>query len=140
METKKCGTCKKDLPETTEYFATRTDKKTLRYQHSCRDCHKKYRREHYLLNKKKYIDKAVVYRKKISSWFRDIKKGLRCVNCGEDRWWVLDFHHRDPNEKENNISGMARHGSKKALLDEIKKCDVLCANCHRDIHYKEIAG
>lgn len=136
METKKCTICKKDLPKTTEYFATRLDKKSLTYQSSCRNCHKEYRKKHYQANKDKYIKKANIYNKSIIDWFLKLKKSLKC-KCGEDRWWVLDFHHRDPLTKEYNISSLIRKGSKKNILKEIEKCDVLCSNCHRDLHYQE---
>ena len=137
METKKCTICKLDLPKTVEYFATRTDKKILTYQSSCRECHKKYRKIHYQNNKQKYIKKAAKYNDSIIIWFQDIKKKLKCFKCGEERWWVLDFHHRDPSKKESSLSILSRKGSKKNILEEIQKCDVLCTNCHRDLHYQE---
>lgn len=60
-----------------------------------------------------------------------------CAVCGEKRYWVLDFHHRDGATKENEISYMLRKNmSWDKILQELNKCDVLCANCHRDYHYK----
>jgi hypothetical protein len=137
METKKCTICKNDLPATSEYFAGRVDKKKPTFQSSCRECHKQYRKDHYEANKQKYIDKASVYNQSIVDWFIEIKKTLSCLKCGESRWWVLDFHHRDPSEKEGDVSLLVRRGSKEKILNELDKCDVLCSNCHRDLHYKE---
>ena len=59
-----------------------------------------------------------------------------CVKCGDKREYVLDFHHKDPNEKEFTIG---RTGTRMtmALQNEIDKCVVLCANCHREFHYLE---
>lgn len=59
-----------------------------------------------------------------------------CVRCPEKRLPCLDFHHRDPAEKDGNIGEFRRYARKK-LLAEIAKCDVLCANCHRMHHYDE---
>jgi hypothetical protein len=70
-------------------------------------------------------------------WFKTIKETLSCIKCNENRWWCLEFHHRDPNEKEKAISWAMWHWGKKRILAEIAKCDVLCANCHRDFHYKQ---
>jgi hypothetical protein len=137
METKKCSMCEKQLPKTVEFFATRTDRKKLVFQSNCRECQKNYRREHYLKNKKKYIDKAAQYTKNIIEWFHNIKKELKCEMCGESRFWVLDFHHKDPKEKDLEVSLLTRKGSKKRIVKEIEKCSVLCANCHRDLHFKE---
>lgn len=137
METKTCTICKQDLPKTIEYFATRADRKFLTYQSSCRECHKQYRKNHYESNKAKYINKAKLYTDNVINWFQDLKKNLCCIECGERRWWVLDFHHRDPSKKDGNIGLFVRHGSKKKLIKEMEKCDVLCSNCHRDLHHKE---
>lgn len=59
-----------------------------------------------------------------------------CIVCGEKDPACLDFHHRDPSQKEGHIGEFRRFG-KQRLLDEIAKCDVLCANCHRKHHRDE---
>ena len=52
--------------------------------------------------------------------------------CGETDPIVLDFDHRNPDDKITDISNMSRHGaSLESLQEEIEKCNVLCANCHR---------
>lgn len=110
------------------------------YNSQCKKCHIVYRRNHYLKNKQKYIDKASVYRTNFWKWFNDFKPSLICSNCGENRHWVLDFHHLDSNKKDKSVSVLVNSCSKKKVLNEIKKCTVLCSNCHRDLHYKEKAG
>lgn len=42
----------------------------------------------------------------------------------------MDFDHRPGTEKVRNVAAM-RGCSLKRLLEEIKKCDLVCANCHR---------
>src|SRR5258708_4837526 len=55
-----------------------------------------------------------------------------CVRCGQTDMLVLEFHHRNPKTKKRSISEMFHNGdSLKTLEKEIKKCDVLCANCKR---------
>lgn len=103
----------------------------------CKLCRKEYHKEHYNRNKKVYIDKASEYRRVVNKWFEDYKKDLKCEICGEERWWVLDFHHKDPQFKEGNVSTFLQNCSKSKIIEEIKKCSVLCSNCHRDLHYKE---
>ena len=66
-----------------------------------------------------------------------IKQNKVCVKCGESRFYVLDFHHRDRNEKINDITSLIKGGSQETLLAEIDKCDLLCANCHREFHFLE---
>jgi hypothetical protein len=55
-----------------------------------------------------------------------------CIECGEGDPIVLEFDHREQDTKCGDISNMAG-GSLgiDTLVEEIKKCDVLCANCHR---------
>lgn len=60
--------------------------------------------------------------------------GGRCVDCsGTFPACVMDFHHKDPAQKDNDISRML-NCSLKRLLGEISKCVLICANCHRIRH------
>lgn len=54
-----------------------------------------------------------------------------CVDCGETDPLVLDFHHRDPSTKLFTVRDKGLHTSVQRLEAEIRKCEVLCANCHR---------
>ena len=65
-------------------------------------------------------------------------KSIRgCVICGDRRWWVLEYHH--PGYKKENMSVLVAHAAINKIRQEIKACWVVCANCHRDIHYKDKA-
>ncbi|CAB4141303.1 HNHc domain containing protein [uncultured Caudovirales phage] len=61
--------------------------------------------------------------------------GGKCQNCGYDKCiGALEFHHRDPGEKDFQISNGNTRSLDK-LLVEVDKCLLLCANCHRELHY-----
>lgn len=71
--------------------------------------------------------------------------GGKCTKCGYDKCITsLTFHHRDPEAKDFGLgNGSIRSFTK--LLEEAKKCDLLCHNCHseeharpEDFNYKEI--
>lgn len=63
-------------------------------------------------------------------------KGGKCEKCGYHKCTkALDFHHRDPKEKEFRISSGKSIGWEKTKK-EIEKCDLLCSNCHREIHHE----
>lgn len=62
-----------------------------------------------------------------------------CKRCGCSDMLCLEFHHRNPKKKIRSISAMFHNGdSLKTLAKEIRKCDVLCANCHKKEHASEI--
>ena len=61
-----------------------------------------------------------------------------CEICNEAEPIVLDFDHLDPASKKYNISKMlSGHYGWKTILSEIKKCRILCSNCHRKHTYKQ---
>ncbi len=61
--------------------------------------------------------------------------GDKCNKCGENREYLLDFHHLEKEKKENTISFLIVRGRFKDMFEEIKKCVLLCANCHREFHH-----
>lgn len=75
------------------------------------------------------------HRQKKMAWCRE-QLGGACQRCGYSKCAAaLEFHHRDPTEKEFGI-GAPLGKSYAALAEEMKKCDLLCANCHREIHWE----
>ena len=62
--------------------------------------------------------------------------GGKCVCCGYSRCAdTLDFHHKNPIEKEKSLGGLrATVRSWMKIIEEVKKCVLVCANCHREIH------
>jgi transcription elongation factor Elf1 len=95
------------------------------------------RREWY--SKNKTSEKQHVYRrrKEILNWFEEYKKRLKCLSCGEDHPSTLDFHQKDRNSKDFSINFLVHNGySLELIKKELEKCEVLCANCHRKVHYK----
>jgi hypothetical protein len=56
-----------------------------------------------------------------------------CADCGAwFSWYVMDFDHRDPSTKRDEVSQMPGHAGLDRILAEAAKCDIVCANCHRD--------
>lgn len=61
--------------------------------------------------------------------------GGSCIKCGYNKTYsALTFHHRNPKEKEFQISGQIR--SWKKIKIELDKCDLLCSNCHIELENK----
>lgn len=64
-------------------------------------------------------------------------KGGKCQRCGYSGCQAaLDFHHRNPEEKDFSLC--KKYGCRKLndrIKKELDKCDLLCANCHREEHW-----
>jgi hypothetical protein len=70
-------------------------------------------------------------------WIDKIKIGLGCASCGYNTHAAaLDFNHLHPEDKDFLIPRFLGRGNLKRLFNEIRKCQVLCANCHR-VHSRE---
>ena len=128
-----CCMCKKSLP--VENFKSNKKRKDG-LQSQCISCHKEYRRQHYLSNQQKYIDKAVGRRSLFFRWWKEYKKQFFCAECGENHPACIDFHHHS-DDKEACVSELVCSCSKTRLLIEIDKCTPLCSNCHRKKHWRE---
>ena len=130
---KKCTKCLEVKPLDDFYFKSKL--KGLRHN-TCKACQKGFSQVHYAKNRANYYANRDKQRKLLKAYILDVRKSSKCLRCGESRWYVLDFHHRDPKEKDDNITNLVYcSGSKKRIDAEIAKCDILCANCHREIHY-----
>jgi gamma-glutamylcyclotransferase (GGCT)/AIG2-like uncharacterized protein YtfP len=66
----------------------------------------------------------------------DRLKDKPCTDCGG--WfnpWQMDWDHKDPKKKTQDISNL-RFGNRMKYLEELKKCELVCANCHRQRTYE----
>ena len=96
--------------------------------------HKKYMKEvWYPLNKVKHIKYVTNIKNKISKFILEFKKNGKCLDCGfigRDFPEVLDFDHL--RDKKFNISEYKYFTSGiNKVKEEINKCELVCANCHR---------
>ena len=72
--------------------------------------------------------------KRVKKFLVFIKEHFKCIKCSESYVGCLDFHHVDQSSKINDMSKILHNGSIKKLIEEMLKCVVLCANCHRKVH------
>lgn len=129
---KLCAKCK--LYQSIENFNWKS--KNTKYSSYCKECSREYIREHYLKNKSYYIAKAKrrdnILRQELYNYVINYFSTHPCVDCGESDFLVLEFDHKERTSKESNISSIIRRAKPiYKLIEEISKCDVRCANCHR---------
>lgn len=124
---KKCSRCRVEK-ELAEFHLKNADKQ--RYQSHCKECQRRYIRQHYLANVRYYIKKARKSTRKYKQEL-DALKEQPCADCGISYpHYVMDYDHVR-GEKVGNVSVMRNSGQRKLALAEIKKCELVCANCHR---------
>lgn len=106
-------------------------------QRICKLCTKLAQKQSFALNKAKYYDRNKKQTKLKINLLNSIKAKEKCKKCGEGRYYILDHHHINPKEKINMVSYLFKSSSIKAGLEEMKKCVVLCKNCHYEFHHLE---
>lgn len=96
------------------------------------------RKEFYRENKERLLEYQNKRYQESLATFLEWKATLKCSKCDESDTACMEFHHSDPKTKENNVVRMVSR-SFKSVIKELKKCVVVCANCHRRIHAYDIA-
>ena len=128
-ETKTCSTCHRQRP-LTEFNKRARASDGL--QSRCRDCARAW-----------YAANAEAHRRNVRRRNEQVRRDVRvllaaylqehpCVDCGERDLRVLDLDHEDPASKSAAIGRMIVDAvSWTRIEQEIAKCSVRCANCHR---------
>ena len=88
-------------------------------------------------DRREYLISAVQKRRKRVREMALEFLGGRCVRCGYDRCIeALEVHHLESSEKDFGISAKGYTRSWNRIRTELEKCELLCANCHRETHAK----
>jgi hypothetical protein len=128
--TRQCSRCGEVKP--VEDFAWRRKEKGQR-DSFCRPCRSAYGKEHYETNRQRYIEQAAVVKRarmvERTRYLIEFFAAHPCVDCGETDPVVLEFDHL--RDKAFAIGAALSQKSWNSILEEIEKCEVVCANCHR---------
>lgn len=128
-----CTKCKKNKSETEFNFKN----KELDLRHKqCKNCTRLSVKNHYNKNREYYLEKISKrnseLRSQVIPYIREYLQANPCIDCGERDIVVLEFDHKDPSIKLKAVSPLVRNKHSFAQIrQEIDKCEVRCANCHR---------
>ena len=115
-----------------EAFAWRRKNRNQR-DSFCRPCRAEYHREHYLANRRRYIDQAQKRKRQLrlerTRFLIEFFRLHPCCECGESDPVVLEFDHL--RDKAFSVGEKLTYRNWEEVLAEIEKCEVVCANCHR---------
>ena len=113
-------------------FRKRSDKPHL-YDSQCKDCRRETVNESYARNKEKTNEarrlKQEEKRKPARRYVFEYLSTHPCVDCGNSDWRVLEFDHVRGDKWKNVCDIMDR--PLQVVIDEIAKCESVCANCHK---------
>ena len=119
---KTCPSCK--LSKNDSEFYTRPNRNNKK-QSYCKMCNYKNTLE----RQRRFKEICVKY------------KNGKCCLCGYNKCInALEFHHKDSSQKDFEISKFrltSYEKNKEIIEKELDKCILVCANCHRELHYKE---
>jgi hypothetical protein len=123
---KRCSTCGlwKSLVDFNRHSATRDG-----LQFACRECNRAWHRANKQRHNAMIRKRAARVRKENQQLLFEYLLHHPCVDCGESDPVVLEFDHL--RDKRENVAILLRNTSWRVVLEEIAKCEVRCANCHR---------
>lgn len=131
---KTCYKCKEEL-ELVEFAINKSKPDGLNSQ--CRKCQKILRKIHYEKHKKKTISQVKDYKKSVQEYIIKVKDAP-CKDCDKKYpYYVMDFDHLG--DKDFSLSMYHTKGL-NLVKKEIAKCELVCANCHRQRTYNRLHG
>ncbi len=140
-----CSGCQQ-AKELFDYYLRHKGKRAGEYYSHCKECQRIRGKAYYHNNHEVQLNRAVARNRKNRKFQRDFVSSLKdhpCIDCGKKfPPYVMDFDHRNKNLKMGNIGSLVSqlYFKRARLLEEIKKCDLVCANCHRIRTYKRNHG
>ena len=128
-KTKKCSSCS-NIKSLSDFYSNGYQPNgKKKYKGKCKDCDNKFRYD--------------TFRDKLNIVLKELGKEYKCEKCGYDNnTSALHFHHLDPTQKDFELAEISKTTSINTLRDrvteEIKKCIILCSNCHMEEHYPHL--
>ena len=107
------------------------DSRTGQYSY-CRDCRNAYDREYYATRgKKARRTRQRKFRDEARRWMASLKRDVPCADCGRTYpVYVMHWDHLPGFDKIDDVSAMVDSRSRAVVLEELKKCELVCGNCH----------
>jgi hypothetical protein len=122
---KQCKRCGQQKP-LTEFHRWRD-----RHQSWCKPCRAEYAAAHYQRNKEHRQAQNKRRQSEFRAWYTALKSGKPCADCGlEFHPAAMQWDHLPGRKKEAALGTLVRLGSRERVLQEIAKCELVCANCH----------
>lgn len=139
MDRRRCPACG-EIKTLDQFHVKKRYADRIIYNAYCIPCAREYRRNHYRDNKDYYLRREAARKQRIKQMVRDAK-ARPCADCGiQYASWQMDFDHVKGTKSFGLSVRLTGNHSYRKILAEIAKCEVVCANCHRNrTHFRQMA-
>lgn len=124
------------VPDLLGYFCVSVTRGTLEVLVAYRktEDQKRASDKHYLANKQAYKDRAVARKQALRDEVKELKEASPCTDCGISYpYYVMHYDHLGLEEKVLDVSRLInKTASRVQVMNEIAKCELVCANCHAE--------
>ena len=126
MAVKRCSRCNTEKAEDQFHRSTRHGRQAW-----CRPCRKVFDAAYHQRNKERRLAQKKVLHLKFKEWYISLKSGKPCTDCGGTfPPTAMQWDHLPGTDKVGDLGTLWRRHNKQLILDEIAKCELVCANCH----------
>lgn len=123
---KRCGRCQETKDVAAFHRSTRRGRQAW-----CKECRRSYDAEYHRRNRERLLAKKRALHASFRHWYMSLKEGTPCTDCGNSYPApVMQWDHLPGTEKTADLGYLWRKHNKQRVLDEIAKCELVCANCH----------
>ena len=136
---KRCGRCSELKPLDEFHRWKRGDG----YQRWCKVCRKDYDAAYTARTLARRRERRAERRRELLIWYSALKEGQPCTDCGGTfPVPAMQWDHRPGTDKVGDVSYLLGRLRKERILEEIAKCELVCANCHaiRTVHRRAIGA
>src|SRR4051812_22627941 len=122
---KRCGACQRDLPLSSFH------RRGLGHQTWCKSCRKTYDAAYNGRNRLRRSAQKRRYHADFMTWCDSLKADTPCADCrGVFSPRAMQWDHLPGFDKVDDIGNLSRRHNRRRIIEEIAKCELVCANCH----------
>jgi hypothetical protein len=132
---KRCGRCRVEKP--LALFHRRGGG----HQTWCKDCRRSYDAEYHRETSALRVEQKRERHAEFVEWYFALKEGKPCTDCGQSfHPAAMQWDHVPGAPKLASVADLCRKNNRRRVLEEIAKCELVCANCHAVRTFQRLRG
>ena len=131
-----CSRCGERQPISSFHHSSRRGRQAW-----CKSCRKEYDAAYWQKTRQTRVHFRRLRQEELECWHRRIKETTPCADCrGHFHHAAMHFDHLPGEPKRLEVSTLVHRGARRAVMHEITKCELVCANCHAVRTYERVRG